>query len=224
MSRYALAVALAGALVSGAPLRAQTSLRDPVDLRSRFAMQVNLDLPRRWEMSLGYELRLSDNVSSYHGSYFTFELTRSLGSHLSVFGNYRVARLGGDLADRYGIGAELETQRGRINLSLRPSFQSQQKVLDDEEQGVRQVLRTRAKASFAAARHVKVYGSVEPYFAFNGLYPIDQWRNTAGVQWEFRKDLTIDLFYIYRPDYERVYNRTFHILGAEMSIDLAPPL
>jgi uncharacterized protein DUF2490 len=222
MSRYALAVALAGTLVPGAPLRAQTSFVDPVDLQSRFEMQVNLDLPRRWEMSLGYELRLTDNVSSYHGSYFTGELRRSVGSHLSVFGNYRLARLTDEVAHRFGIGAELKTKRGRVNLSLRPLFQFQHKVLDDAEQDVQQVLRTRLKASLKAARHVEVYGSVEPYFAFSALYPIDNWRNTAGVQWEFRKDLTLDLYYIYRPDYGRFYNRTFHILGVEMSIDLAP--
>jgi hypothetical protein len=224
MSRYAFAVALAATLVAGASLRAQTSLRDPVDVQGRFEMQVNLDLPRRWDMSLGYEMRLTDNVSSPHGSYFRGELRRSLGSHLSAFGNYRLARLTDDVAHRFGIGAELETQRGHVNLSLRPMFQFQRKVLDDAEQGVQQVLRTRAKASVAAARHLKIYGSVEPYFAFGGLYPVDNWRNTAGVQWEFRKDLTIDLYYVYRPDYAKIYNRTFHILGAEMSIDLAPPL
>jgi hypothetical protein len=222
MSRYAVAVALAGTLVPGAPLRAQTSFVDPVDVQGRFEMQVNLDLPKRWEMSLGYELRLTDNVSSYHGSYFGGELRRSVGSHLSVFGNYRLARLTDEVAHRFGIGAELETKRGRVNLSLRPLFQFQHKVLDDAEQDVQQVLRTRVKASLKAARHVKVYGSVEPYFAFSGPYPIDNWRNTAGVQWEFRKDLTLDLHYIYRPDYGRFYNRTFHILGVGMSIDLKP--
>ena len=224
MSRYALAVALAGTLVPGAPLRAQTSFVDPVDLQGRFEMQVNLDLPRRWDIALGYELRLTDNASSYHGSYFRGELRRSVGSHLSVFGNYRLARLTDDVFHRFGVGAELETKRGRVNLSLRPMFQFQNTLLDDAEQDVEQVLRTRVKASLAAARHVKVYGSVEPYFAFSGLYPIDNWRNSAGVQWEFRKDLTLDLYYIYRLDYERFYNRTFHILGVEMSIDLKPPL
>ena len=55
-------------------------------------------------------------------------------------------------------------------------------------------------------------------------YPVDNWRNTVGVQWEFLKKRKIDVYYIYRPDYAKeFYNRTYHIFGAELSADVKFP-
>ena len=39
-----------------------------------------------------------------------------------------------------------------------------------------------------------------------------------AAQFEFGDGLAVDLFYIYRPDYARNYNRTFHIIGVELEI------
>jgi hypothetical protein len=163
------------------------------------------------------------NSSVYYGSYFSGELGHPVGKHLTVFTNYRLAKVTDAVSHRYGVGAEMETKRGRFTLSFRPMFQYQRKFLGDAEQGSREVLRTRVRAKVPATKHVTFYGSVEPYFAFTGVYPVDNWRNTAGVQWEFMKHGKIDLHYIYRPDYAKIYNRTYHIFGAEFSMDLKLP-
>jgi len=213
-------VLLLSILASGPELRAQATQADPTDVQSRFGVQVKLDLPKKWKSSVAYQARLIDNSSVYRGSYFSGELGRPVGKRLGVFTNYRLARLTGGVTHRYGIGAELEAASGDVTLSFRSMFLYQRKVVDDAEQGTRQVLRTRVRAKVAATKRLTVYGSVEPYFAFTGVYPIDNWRDTAGLEWEFLKDVTIDLFYIYRPDYSKIYNRTYHIVGGEISLGL----
>jgi hypothetical protein len=212
-------------LTSGGGLVAQTSRSDPVDVQSRLGTQATLNLPRKWEASVGYELRMIGNASVYHGSYFDGELRRALGKQLTVLTNYRFAALTDARSHRYGAGAELERKMEHLSLSFRPMFQYQLKVLDDDaEQGSRHVLRTRLRAKVPSGKRVAVYGSVEPYFAFTGIYPVDNWRNTAGLQWEFLKKRKLDVYYIYRPDYAKAfYNRLYHIFGAEFSTDVKFP-
>ncbi len=224
MLRHTLSVALFLALRAAAGLHAQENPDDPVDVQSRFGMQVNLNLPRKWESSIGYEGRLTGNSSVYYGSYYSAELGRPVGKHLAVFANYRLAQFSDQASHRYGLGGELEAKRAKVTLSFRTMFQHLRKGgVDDDEQAARNVLRTRVRAKLDATKRIAVYASTEPFFAFAGIYPVDNWRNTAGAQWEFRKGFKFDLHYIYRPDYGKMFNRTYHIVGAEVSMDLKFP-
>ena len=210
-------------LTSARGLGAQTSRTDPVDTQGRFGTQLTLNLPRKWEASVGYELRMVGNASVYHGSYFAGELGRAVGKRLTLFSNYRFAALTDGRSHRYGVGAELEEKMEHVSLAFRPMYQYQHKILEDAEQGSREVLRTRLRAKVPYGKRVTFHGSVEPYFAFTGVYPVDNWRNTVGVQWEFMKKREVDVYYIYRPDYAKIYNRTYHIFGAEFSMDVKFP-
>ena len=211
-------------LTSGGGLGAQTSRSDPVDVQARYSAQLQLNLPRKWDASVGYEARMIGNASVYHGSYFDGELGRALGDYLTVFTNYRFANLTDGESHRFGVGAEVERKVDRYSLSFRTIFQSQRAGLDEAEQGSSDALRTRLRVKVPAGKSLTVHGSVEPYFAFTGIYPVDNWRNTVGAQWEFMKSRKLDLYYTYRPDYAKeFYNRTFHIFGAEISAEMKLP-
>jgi hypothetical protein len=223
MQRRTLA-ALLLVLWPGGKLFAQTSRSDPVDVQGRLGMQLNLNLPRQWEASVGYELRMIGNASVYHGSYFDGELGRAVGKQLTLFTNYRFAKVAAAESHRYGVGAEVERKMDSFSLSFRPMFQYQRTVLDDAEQGSRNALRTRVRMKVPAGKRVVFHGSLEPYFTFSGIYPVDNWRNTIGAQWEFMKKRKLGLYYIYRPDYAKeFYNRTYHIFGAEITTEMKFP-
>jgi hypothetical protein len=217
---------LAGLLlivVSGG-LSAQPTRSDPVDVQGRIGMQLKVNLPRKWEGSLGYEARMISDASDYHGSYFDGELGRALGKHLTLFGNYRFAAVTDAQSHRFGFGAEAERKTTHFTVSFRPMFQYQRSLLDDAEQGSSDALRTRLRVKTPVGDRLTFYGSSEPYFAFTGIYPVDNWRNTVGMQWEFMKKRKIDMYYIYRPDYAKeFYNRTYHIIGAEFSAEITYP-
>jgi hypothetical protein len=205
-------------------LISQPSRSDPVDVQSRFGIQLKLNLPRKWGASLGYEARMVNDASRYRGSYFDGELGRAIGNHLTVFGNYRFASVEDAHSHRCGIGAEAERKTTHLTVLFRPMFQYQRSLFDDAEQGSSGVLRTRLRVKKPLGERLTLYGSSEPYFAFTGIYPIDNWRNTAGVQWAFMKKRKLDVYYIYRPDYSKpTYNRTYHIVGAELSAEVSYP-
>jgi hypothetical protein len=205
---------------SGSALLAQTSRSDPVDLQARMGMQVKLNLPRKWDASVGYELRMIGDARTYRGSYIDGELGRAVGKAMNLFGNYRFASVTDDKSHRFGVGGEVEKKMTHFSLSFRPMFQYQRSGLDDAEQGSSQALRTRLKTKLPAGKRLSFYASAEPYFAFTGIYPVDNWRNTIGAQWEFIKNSKVDVYYVYRPDYAKFYNRTYHIVGVEFSREM----
>ena len=181
------------------------------------------DLPNRWEASLEYRLRLVDNASTYRGSYATAEVQRGITDFLDLLGSYRLAVVDDGKYHRFALGAQAAADVGSLRLSFRPMLQYQrQNFADNDEQSSdeKTLLRTRFRARYPLSDVVDIYASVEPYFTFSGDYPIDNLRNTAGLQYEFRAGRTLEVFYIYRPDYAKSYNRTFHIVGLELSFDI----
>jgi hypothetical protein len=205
-------------------LAAQPTRSDPVDVQSRVGIQLKMNLPKKWEGSLGYEARMVSDASEYHGSYFDGELGRTLGKHLMLFTNYRFASVADAHSHRFGFGAEAERKTAHFTVSFRPMFQYQHSLFDDAEQGSSDALRTRLRVKKPFGERLTLYGSSEPYFAFTGIYPVDNWRNTVGMQWAFMKKRKMDVYYIYRPDYSKpTYNRTYHIVGAELSAEVSYP-
>lgn len=219
------AVALAsGLLAPGAA--SQTSRADPEDVQARVGTELTLDLPNRWKASLQYQFRLVSDVSRYQGSYASAEVTRGVAGSLKLLGNYRLALAQRGTYHRFGLGAEADADLGDARLSLRPQIQFQRQHFegDDDFGGDDDAyLRVRARVKHPLADDVAVYGSVEPYFKFGAEYPVDNWRNTVGFEFEFSDHAKLDAYYVYRPDYSKSYNRTFHIVGVELEWDVKVP-
>ena len=218
----ATAAAALALLMSTRNARAQTSPQDPSDLQAWYGAVLELNLPNGWESSLQYRLRMVDGASSYRGSYVTAEGRKELVNGLAALGGYRLARVEDGTFHRFAVGAEATYDPSdALRLTFRPQIQHQEQTFadDDEQSGDQKtLLRTRLRARYELTPSIDVYASTEPYFAFGEDYPIDNWRNTFGVKHALPGGLALDLFYIYRPDYARSYNRTFHVIGIELEI------
>jgi hypothetical protein len=225
-ARAALPVAL-GATLAATPAPAQTSASDPTDVQAWGGAVLELDLPKGWEASLQYRLRMVDDASSYRGSYLTAEAGYGLTDWLDALGGYRLARVEGGTYHRFALGAEATLDPSdALRFTLRPLLQHQQRTFadDDEQSGdEKTLLRTRLRARHEPTDRLDLYASTEPYFAFGADYPVDNWRNTFGVKYDLTEAVALDLFYIYRPDYAREYNRTFHVIGFELEIARSLP-
>lgn len=194
----------------------QTSRRDPTDLQGWYGAALVLDLPDGWEGSIQYRLRTVENASDYRGSYLTWEAKHRHLDWLEFQWSYRLARVEDGTFHRVGIGSELRHDVGQIRLSARSILQYQKQTFADDDADANLLLRTRLRARYSLEGGHNLYASVEPYFSFGADYPIDNWRNTIGFQYEIAPGFGADLFYIYRPDYAREYNRTFHIVGLDL--------
>ena len=223
MTRSLPRLGAATLLVAGAygPAGAQTSRADPSDVQGWYQVGVDLDLPKKWKSSLDYRLRTEDNASAYRGSYATAELGRTVRKGMTLFGNYRFADVDAEITHRLGVGGEASRKLRGTTLSFRPQVQHRLQGSDDEQgSDAKTLVRTRLELKRGLGRRFEVYASTEPFFNFDADYPVDNWRNTGGVEWEYMSGKTVDLFYIYRPDYAKSYNRTFHIVGMNLGFDV----
>ncbi len=206
------AIASLAAVDSPVRLAAQTSRADPTDLQAWYSIGLDVDLPKKLSTSFDFRLRTEDNASAYRGSYLGGELAYSPLKRVSLLANYRYASVDGERSNRVGLGAEAGTKFVGLSWSLRGLVQHRLQGADEEENG-KTLYRTRLRAKRALSDNLDLYASSEPYFARGEAYPIDNWRNTVGLKLGYGGGRTADLFYIYRPDYAKKYNRTFHVVG-----------
>jgi len=201
--------------VTGAGVRPAAAQVDQADVQSRAGVRLDLNLPGKWEVDLDYQFRMVDDLSTYRGSYFTLETDYHLTKDVTAIGAYRRILTNEGDANRFAAGLEVETRLHKVKLAFRPLIQYRSAFVDDGDVGGDgdTFARTRLRAEYPVTKKLDVYGSVEPFFGFGADYPIDNWRDELGLQYSFSKKLRLDLYYIYRPDYGKAYNRVFHTVG-----------
>lgn len=203
---------------TGAGGRVGAAQVDQDDVQSRAGVRLDLNLPKKWEVDLEYQFRMVDDLSTYRGSNFTAEADYNLTKDINAIGAYRYALTNEGNAHRFAAGLEVEAMLHKVRLAFRPLIQYRTAFVDDGDVGGDgdTFARTRLRAEYPVTKKLDVYGSVEPFFGFGGEYPVDNWRNELGLQYGFSKKVRLDLYYIYRPDYGKAYNRYFHVVGVTL--------
>jgi hypothetical protein len=188
---------------------------DPKDVQGWYGASINTNLPRKWSANLSYQTRFIDNLSYYNGSYITLGGAKKLNKHLEFMGDYRLALVRAGVYNRFTIGAELSNKFKHLNLAFRFQLQNQLQEFDDVTKPTDKsgYWRARFQGKYAINKKWEAYASVEPIMKFGGTYFVDNIRNTIGCKYKIRKDLKLDVFYIYRPDYSKSYNRLYQIIG-----------
>jgi Protein of unknown function (DUF2490) len=203
-------------------LHAQTSKTDPSDAQGWYAAGIKFDLPKKWTASLDYQARFINNLKKYFGSYISVGVSKKITKQVELMSDYRVARVSKGTYHRFSIGGEATKKIKKFELGLRALIQNQLQDFDDETRlnDNSGYWRTRFNAKYGISKKADVYISIEPVMKFGGRYFVDNWRNTIGIKCKIAKSTKLDAFYIYRPDYSKTYNRTFHIIGLNLDYTL----
>lgn len=201
---------------------AQTSKSDPNDVEGWAGIDLKINLPKKFDFDFSYQLRTDSNVSRYKGSYFTPEIGYKLSKKIKTFANFRYATTINGNSSRIGGGFEYSDEIQKLKISFKPHMQYTIRYAEDGDVSntSKWILRTKLGAKYPLTKKVDIYASTEPFFTFDQTeYFIDNIRNTVGLKFEYAKNKKIDLFYIYRPDFEKSYNRNFHIIGLNFDLD-----
>lgn len=204
---------------------AQPTRTDPVDMQGWFGTSLTLDLKKKWEVGVDYQVRLQNNLTSYKGSYLSFSAAKMLNKRLGVLAEYRLARVANSTFHRFSVGGEYEPKVPVVDLSMRVLFLNNiQDFLDPVEATQQEIFwRARFKAGLRINKRWDVYASIEPIMKLGGNSFVDNLRNVVGVKKRISKFTKLDLSYMYRPDYAKAtYRRYFHVVGANLDFKLAP--
>jgi long-subunit fatty acid transport protein len=202
---------------------AQTSKADPTDVQGWYGGTLDINLPRKWAAELDYQARYFNNVRTFNGSYISVGASKEILDFLSLQAEYRLALVSGLTSHRVSVGAEASQQFGELDISLRALIQNRVQDFDDatisnDHSGY---WRVRLGAKVNLVKKLNMYVQTEPIMKFGGVYFVDNWRNTIGLKYKFSKQLKLDAYYIYRPDFAKAtYNRLFHINGVSLIYSL----
>lgn len=170
---------------------------------------------KQLSVSISEEVRFSDNITEV-GSFFTdIGLTYKFHKNWRLSGDYRFTnkiRLDNSYSKRHRYYFDLSYRRKfyQFTVMLRTRFQSQYKDVNSSETGHLPEYYSRNKLTlkYNITRTISPYLSAEAFIPLNNpkVQGIDNMRYCLGLEWEFVKNSTLDVFYLIQQEYQ-VKNR-----------------
>lgn len=190
---------MCGILVSG---YAQEEVQD---FQLWTGAKLKADLPKRFSLAVQYQLRLDQDATAIKGSYISTEIGYEIiKNYLAAEFEYRyVAGFDKD-RHRFGFGIQGKYEYKKVTFSHRVVYQREHEYFNSSyERGHEPTnyLRNRFQVKFNLPKRWEAYVSIEPFIRFsNKLNDIDRVRTVGGFTWEFVKNHSFDLFYLFQAD------------------------
>lgn len=184
-------------------------------------------LKKSWTVNAQSRVRFTDNVTNYKGAYFYFSAERKFGKEYGGEISYRLSVINNGKSvrnyHRYGIAGERTFKWGGLKMMFRPMLQYQRLAAPgdvDVSEKARAYLRTRlgVKKSFGDRWDAYLYG--EPFFRINSGAGIDWWQNSIGFKYRLTRELRLNPYFIWQPDYTHRHFYTNYIYGLDMEFKL----
>ncbi|WP_064197166.1 MULTISPECIES: DUF2490 domain-containing protein [Emticicia] len=189
--------------------------KSEVDFQTRPAISLDIDFKKGWSLGTEYRAKFNENSSNYRGSYFYLEGDKKINKYLSVGAAYRFGIINGENFHRFAGNIEGKYKVKRITFSLRETYQTQkQTFIGDDEGTAEKYWRTRLGLKYAVSKKLDFSISTETFMHDNeGVFETDFWRNRAGITYEYLKNKSVNLYYIWQPDVNKKYPDTKNIVG-----------
>jgi hypothetical protein len=200
-------------------VKSQATKADPVDIQGWFGASVEADLPKKWDIDFSYQVRMNNNIASYNGSYYSIGVKKQIIKPLSFLAEYRLSQVLKGTYNRYSTGLEIDFNIKKIKSDLRVLYQNQIQDFDDpiKETDKDNFFRTRLRGRIPLIKKAYLVLSTEPIYAISPGFRVDNYRHQAGLRYDIKKTIQIEVFYINRPDFGKSYKRQYHIFGTTFS-------
>lgn len=201
--------------------------KSTVDFQTWYDASLKLNLKKGWEFSGQYRLRLNNNSRDYRGSYFYLQGEKKLNKYFKVLANYRLALVDGDNYHRFLIGTNAQFKVNDFTIFTRPMLQYQKQYFVNDEGNPSDNathLRLRAGVKYKISKRWDTYVYAEPFLRLKqGDAPSTKiWQNSAGISYEYRKNKTATLYYMWQPEVNKTYPDTRNILGISFDFEIKP--
>jgi hypothetical protein len=166
---------------------------------------------KQLSVSLSEELRFSDNITELGTIFTDIGLTWKFHKNWRLSGNYRFTnkiRLDNSYSKRHRYYFDLSYRKKFYQFSViaRTRFQSQYADVNSSETGHLSDYYSRNKLTlkYNITRKIAPYLSAEAFIPINNpkIKGIDNMRYSLGLEWEFVKNSTFDIFYLIQQEYQ----------------------
>ena len=189
--------------------------KSEVDLQTRTSISLDIDFKKGWKIGTEYRAKFNQNSSNYRGSYFYLESSKKINKYLSAGAAYRFGIVDVKNFHRFAGNVEVKYKLNKLTFSLREAYQSQkQTFIGDDEGTAENYLRSRLGVKYAITKKIDFSVSTEPFMhKKDGVFETDFWRNRTGISYDYMKNKSVNLYYIWQPDVNKKYPDTKNIVG-----------
>lgn len=187
--------------------------------------QLSLDLPKRFNVSAQYQLRLDRNLFRVRGSYFSgsvqYEIVKKYLS-AEIEYRYRTAPRGDQ--HRFGFGITGKYKYKKTTFSLRSAYQRGHEYFNssyEEGHEPTNYFRNRVQVKLDLKKRFELGFSMEPYVRFSNKFNgVDRLRGVFSIGWELVKSHHLQVFYLNQFSLNRGNPLMQHISGVSYSMDV----
>ena len=170
-----------------------------------------------------YRVRRTDNISTFKGSYFYLDLNKKINKNFNIETSYRLSIIDNLLYHRYALGMEAQVKAGNHKFILRPMVQYQKQAASDDIEtsyNSKSYFRPRLTWKTDISDRIEIYASLEPFYKIDNNINVNWWQNALGFKYETIKNLKLNPYFIWQPDYSHNQLRTNYILGLDIELNL----
>lgn len=194
------------------------------DAQARLGFELKQNLPKGFDLQLGYQYRRDHGLMALQGSYFTADLAYKLADHWHALGEFRYATSYEWDKFRFGLGLQYHDKVGKWQLSAKLRLQREfflQSIPANEQFPLRTNIRLKLQAEHKVIKHVRGHISTEPQVRFEGIEGrFQRIRNIAGIDIELAKRHSLDLSYYFQPEWRGSIDAYSHMAVVTYSWDL----
>lgn len=168
-------------------------------------IQIDKDINKRLNLGFQYQIRLGEFGQKFNWSYFYLTSNYKLNKHWTAILNYQWGTsYKTDWNAIFGGFSYKKKLNKKFDFSYRIAVQHQRPYFgpyyDSDNKPVTE-LRNRFLLRYDLPHKMSVFCFSEPFIRFeSGEVSISKVRNVIGFQWEFRKNHTINPFFMWQPD------------------------
>lgn len=195
------------------------------DMQLITGIQISKDLPKGFDLSVQYQFRAFNYLRVIRGSYFYGSVRYTLIKKvLSTEFEYRYMTSDTRDQHRFGLGIIAKHKAGEFTFSDRLVYQREHPYFNGSyEKGNEptNMLRNRVQVKWDFKKRWDAYVSCEPFIKIsNKAKEIRRVRAIAGMDWEFKKNHNINLFYQYQTQVNQKEPEMMHTIGCMYEWDL----
>jgi Protein of unknown function (DUF2490) len=193
-----------------------TNAQSNDDFRLRTGIEVTKDFRKGFQLGFQYQYRRINNWSQFQGSYFAISPSYKINDYLETNIDFRYAT--SPIWDRFRFAYYLNSKYKikKIEYSFRAGYLYEYYLQEISEIGQflpTNNIRLRFQAERKVINKVKAQMSIGPVYAIeSGGLNFRQFRNTASLSWEFKKDQKISVEYMWQPNFSPQYLYSNHTL------------
>ncbi|MEI6851324.1 MAG: DUF2490 domain-containing protein [Bacteroidota bacterium] len=175
------------------------------------SISIEKKIIKNFSVTVSEELRFSENITEL-GTFFTdIGLNYKINKHWRVSGDYRFTnkiRLDNSYSKRHRYYFDLSYRKKFYQFSIlaRTRIQSQYADVNSSETGhlAEYYSRNKLTLKYNITSKIAPYLSAEAFIPLNNpeVKGIDNMRYSLGLEWEFLKNSTLDVFYMIQQQYQ----------------------